>query len=151
MNIKIFSIEKSLDLDTENLIKQYIKKSKFFASIENIKIFNKNIANAQTKDKFLARKSYFEAYLPYFGSFNVGLDEKGKSLDTKKFSKILLDRQEICFFIGGAYGFNEDFLKKCDVVISLSALTFAHKLAKLILFEQVYRALCINNSHPYHK
>jgi hypothetical protein len=36
-------------------------------------------------------------------------------------------------------------------IISLSRLTYAHKIAKVVLFEQIYRGLCIKNNHPYHK
>ncbi|MDN5377136.1 MAG: rRNA (pseudouridine1915-N3)-methyltransferase, partial [Sulfurospirillum sp.] len=45
----------------------------------------------------------------------------------------------------------EEFLKKTDKVISLSKLTYAHKIAKVVLLEQIYRGLCIKNNHPYHK
>ena len=44
-----------------------------------------------------------------------------------------------------------EFLSLCDSVISLSNLTFAHKIATLILSEQIFRSLSIINNHPYHK
>jgi len=59
--------------------------------------------------------------------------------------------QEHSVKIGGAYGFNQEFLNKTQKVISLSKLTFAHKIAKTVLYEQIYRGHCIKNNHPYHK
>ena len=41
--------------------------------------------------------------------------------------------------------------RKMDKIISLTKLTLAHKIAKLMLFEQIFRGLCINAGHPYHK
>ncbi len=57
----------------------------------------------------------------------------------------------INFFIGGAFGFEKDFLNQCDKVISISDMTMAHKIANIVLLEQVFRGLCILNNHPYHK
>ena len=75
----------------------------------------------------------------------------GKKVDSFGFSKLLSDRLTINFFIGGAYGFDREFLKKCDTTISLSDLTMAHKIANLVLCEQIFRSLAILNNHPYHK
>ena len=55
------------------------------------------------------------------------------------------------FFIGGAYGFEDDFLKKSDAVISLGKITMSHKIAKAVLLEQIYRGFSILTNHPYHK
>jgi 23S rRNA (pseudouridine1915-N3)-methyltransferase len=57
----------------------------------------------------------------------------------------------IKFFIGGAYGFDDAFLKKSDNVISLGNITMSHKIAKAVLLEQIYRGFSILSNHPYHK
>ena len=64
---------------------------------------------------------------------------------------LLKDRNQISFFIGGAYGLGDNLRGEMDRLVSLSRLTFAHKIAKLVLYEQIFRALCINANHPYHK
>jgi 23S rRNA (pseudouridine1915-N3)-methyltransferase len=53
--------------------------------------------------------------------------------------------------INGAAGPGSELVKKAHVQISLSELTFPHKLARLILIEQLYRAETIQAKHPYHK
>lgn len=149
MKISVFNIQKSDEFKTE--ISQYIKMSKFSAEVVENVIFNDKIAKAQSKSRTDALKSYDEAYAPHVKGYCIGLDESGEMVDSFGFANILKDRVQISFFIGGAYGFSSNFRAKMDRCISLSRLTFAHKIAKLVLFEQIYRALCINANHPYHK
>ena len=149
MKISVFSIQKSDEFKTE--ISQYIKMSKFSAEVVENVIFNDKIAKAQSKSRADALRSYDEAYTPHVKGNCIGLDESGEMVDSFEFANILKDRVQISFFIGGAYGFSSNFRAKMDRCISLSRLTFAHKIAKLVLFEQIYRALCINANHPYHK
>ena len=141
MKISVFNIQKSDEFKTE--ISQYIKMSKFSAEVVENVIFNDKIAKAQSKSR--------AAYAPHVKGYCIGLDESGEMVDSFEFANILKDRAQISFFIGGAYGFSSNFRAKMDRCISLSRLTFAHKIAKLVLFEQIYRALCINANHPYHK
>jgi len=123
-----------------------------YATIEVHSLFNKNIAKAQTLGEKESHKAYNELYLPKLNSgYNIALDVLGKQVDSFAFSEILDNKHTINFFIGGAYGFDREFLNKCDTAISLSKLTFAHKIATIVLFEQVFRSLCILNNHPYHK
>ncbi|MDD3343843.1 MAG: 23S rRNA (pseudouridine(1915)-N(3))-methyltransferase RlmH [Sulfurospirillaceae bacterium] len=151
MQIKIFTIEKSSDKSIELLSHEYLKMISKFAKIEEIKIFNKQIAAAQSIGEVEARASYTKAYEPYLKGFNVALDVNGALVDSFEFSHFFDDEVSINFFIGGAFGFEEAFLKKTQRIISLSRLTYAHKIAKVVLCEQIYRGLCIKSNHPYHK
>lgn len=88
-------------------------------------------------------------------SLVVLLDENGKSWDTKEL-KSWIEKQEvqsteqICFVIGGSYGFSDQIKKKYPLHISLSKFTFPHKLALLVLFEQLYRVYSWKSGSPYH-
>lgn len=82
-------------------------------------------------------------------------DEKGKHYDSISFSKNLKNNiqnspKRIVFIVGDAYGFPSDFYNRCDEIISLSKLTFTHEIARLIVVEQLYRAIMIIKNHPYH-
>ena len=149
MQINVFSIQKNKDEFKQ--IEEYIKMSSSWANLVNLPKFNQNIAKAQEISKEKAQISYEQIYEPYLSGFCVGLDEKGKELDSIEFAKLLKNKTKISFFIGGAYGFNKSFKAKMDQIISLSKFTLAHKIAKLVLFEQIYRALSINANHPYNK
>lgn len=151
VKINIYSIVKPSKDQFDDLIKEFIKMSSKYAKVEVHYIFNKTIAKAQTIGEKEAQQSYSDTYEPLLKGYNIALDVLGKKIDSYAFSKILDGKNEVNFFIGGAYGFKRDFLKKCDSIISLSDLTMAHKIANIVLAEQIFRGLCIKNNHPYHK
>ncbi|QKF61749.1 23S rRNA (pseudouridine(1915)-N(3))-methyltransferase RlmH [Campylobacter curvus] len=151
MDISVFSIQKSRADSFENEIKEYIKMSAKFANISDKIIFNDKIAKAQSTGKDEALKAYDEAYEPNLKGFCVMLDERGSELNSNEFAKIFEQNMQLSFFIGGAYGLSKNLKDKAQKVISLSKMTMAHKIAKLVLFEQIFRGLCINANHPYHK
>lgn len=151
VKINIYAIVKPSKDSFDSIINEFIKMSSKYAKVEVNYIFNQDIAKAQTIGENEAKKVYTKTYEPLLKGYNIALDVLGKQLDTYAFSKLLEDKNEINFFIGGAFGFEKEFLKKCDSVISLSALTFAHKVANLVLTEQIFRSLAIQNNHPYHK
>jgi 23S rRNA (pseudouridine1915-N3)-methyltransferase len=86
----------------------------------------------------------------------VALDVQGKPLSTEQFATFLSDSMDrsvprISYIIGGAFGLDRRLLERADMRLSLSAMTLPHELARLVLVEQIYRALSIWKSHPYHK
>lgn len=84
----------------------------------------------------------------------VAMSEWGKkftSVGFAEWTQQLFDKSgKVVFVIAGAEGFSEEFLKHIQEKISLSDLTFPHKLARILLVEQLYRAQTIRNKHPYH-
>ena len=152
MKLEIVSIakkEKSIYDPLYNDLKKMISR---FGDINDQELFPKEVAKAHTISQEASQKSYTKVLEPYLKkSYNIILDPNGKVMDSFDFSKLLDDKMSVRFFIGGAYGFENDFLKKSDKVISLSHLTMSHKVAKVVLLEQIYRALSILNNHPYHK
>lgn len=151
MEISVFSIQKSKQDGFRNEIKEYIKMSSKFAKITDNIIFNDKIAKAQSRSKEESLKVYDEVYEPNLKGFCIALDAEGDSMSSDEFAKIFGNNSQISLFIGGAYGLSANFKQKADKIISLSSMTMAHKIAKLMLFEQIFRALCINANHPYHK
>lgn len=87
-------------------------------------------------------------------SFIVALTENGKQYDSHTFSSWVFDKitqnQNVFFLIAGAEGFSEQVLGQVQMQLSLSKLTFPHKLARILFIEQFYRAITIKNNHPYH-
>ncbi len=88
-------------------------------------------------------------------AFVVVLDERGKSLGSEELSA-LLERHmvqgtaEVALVLGGAYGLSEPVRRRADLLLSLSAMTFTHQMARLIVLEQLYRGLTILRNEPYH-
>ncbi len=87
------------------------------------------------------------------GSLIVALDQTGKQFDSPALAKLLQEHSDrpLTFLIGGSWGLEAEILKKSDLVLSLGKLTLPHSLARLVLAEQLYRALMINAGRAYHK
>jgi len=153
MKINIYIIDKkSKDKLYAPLIEHYIKISKPFAKVEVFEIYSKEINKAHDISTEASQKSYTLSLEPHLrGAYNISLNPDSKELDSFGFSKLLKDRGVVNFFIGGAYGLESSFLDKCNNDISLGKITMSHKLAKVVLLEQIFRGLTILNNHPYHK
>jgi len=82
-------------------------------------------------------------------------DRKGQKIDSLGFAGLLQDQidcgKDINFIIGGAYGSSNKLQESSKLILSASELTFPHRLFKIFLMEQIYRASTINRNHPYHK
>ncbi len=153
MKINVIIIDKKgKDQLYAPLIEHYKKIAKPFAKVEVIELFDKEIAKAQDISPDAAQKSYTKALEKYMGSgVNIALNPSSKEVDSYEFAKILKNSVKINLYIGGAYGFERDFLSKCNNTISFGKITLSHKLVKVVLLEQIFRGLTINNNHPYHK
>jgi len=83
----------------------------------------------------------------------ICLSEEGKQFNSVELYSLLLNfkNKKINFLIGDTDGVSSDIKEKSDLVLSLSPLTFPHELARLILIEQIYRAISISNNSPYHR
>ncbi len=110
---------------------------------------------SKTREQLLAaEKSRIRDALP--GSCRlVVLDEKGDDLTTLKLARRLevwmQDGRDVALLIGGADGLDEEFKQQADDRLRLSSLTLPHGLARLVLCEQLYRAVSVLKNHPYHR
>jgi 23S rRNA (pseudouridine1915-N3)-methyltransferase len=85
----------------------------------------------------------------------VALDERGEEPDSAAFAgrvgRWLRDGRDVALLLGGADGLSPAVLARADERLSLSRLTLAHRLARLVLVEQLYRAFTILRGEPYHR
>ena len=83
----------------------------------------------------------------------ICLTEEGQHFNSIELTSLLLNfkNKKINFLIGDADGIPSDIKDKSNLLLSLSPLTFPHELARLILIEQIYRAVSISNNSPYHR
>lgn len=83
------------------------------------------------------------------------LDERGQNLNSQKLASCMetatMQCSTVAFLVGGPDGHTPMAYDCADKIIALSAFTLPHILAKIMLYEQVYRALSIINQHPYHR
>jgi 23S rRNA (pseudouridine1915-N3)-methyltransferase len=152
MNLEIISIAKKEKTIYDPLYKDLSKMISRFANVQDIELFPKEVAKAHTISAEASQKSYTKVLEQFTGKdFCISLHPDGKLIDSFEFSKLLDGKMCVKFFIGGAYGFENEFLKKSDAIISLGKLTMSHKIAKVVLLEQIYRGFSILTNHPYHK
>jgi len=89
------------------------------------------------------------------GSIVIALDRKGKHIDTHTLATELQSwidaSQNVAILIGGPEGIDPNYLKTIQRKWSLSAMTFAHPVVRVMLAEQLYRAWSINANLPYHR
>lgn len=88
--------------------------------------------------------------------FRIVLDEAGKAMTSRAFANALQGARDrgvrrATFLIGGADGHGAAAKDAADLVLSLSAMTLPHGLARVVLVEQIYRAVTLISGHPYHR
>ncbi len=147
MNIRIICIGRLKEQHFQAAAAEYLKRLSRYGRTETTEIrecTDKNPEVAKRKEAELI----IERLPP--SSYVVALDRSGSQRTSEEFSK-LLKQENVTFIIGGPVGLSQDVLDESDTVLSLSELTFPHQLARILLLEQIYRAVTILEGGPYHK
>jgi len=155
MKLRLFTIGKTDDSQLKTLIAQYKSRLRHYIKFELIELPDlkntKNLSEAQQKEK------EGELLLKQIGNsdFLILFDEKGKQFSSREFSSLLQKQmnsgvKQLCFVIGGPYGFSEKVYQRANQKISLSRMTFSHQMVRLFTVEQLYRAFSILRNEPYH-
>jgi 23S rRNA (pseudouridine1915-N3)-methyltransferase len=99
------------------------------------------------------RPDRFDLWARHPAARKILLDPAGKPMDSAAFtaliSKAEMEGRELVFLVGGHDGLPAGWAARADLLISLSPLTFPHELARVLLAEQIYRALATLRGHPY--
>jgi 23S rRNA (pseudouridine1915-N3)-methyltransferase len=103
-----------------------------------------------------ARKDQEAETLLEIGGIAVALDERGKTLDSRAFAERIVRWRDdgaggLTFAIGGPDGHGPALLQKSTLRLAFGPMTWPHQLARIMLAEQLYRAVTILSGHPYHR
>jgi len=134
-------------------IDEYVKRMGRFTRVQVDEVKDEKILG---KDYEKIKKAEGERILNLLDDdYLIALDANGKSLDSPEFAKALKkagdENKRMTFVIGGALGLHDDVLKRCNLKLSLSRMTFTNQMVRLLLVEQVYRAFTILEGMEYHK
>ena len=134
---------------------EYTKRMPREARIELIEIKPEKRAGGKTTQQIMeAERDRIQAAMPQH-CMKVALDERGKGMPTPQLALSMQDwmrgGRDVAFVIGGADGLHEDMRRSADLMMSLSAMVLPHGLVRVILAEQLYRAMSIIQNHPYHR
>ena len=143
MLIKVLVVGRLKDRAIQARCDEFAKWLGPYAKLEGQELPDSNVAKeGQASLKALERDR---------GAALVALSEEGKEFTSVKFAEVLgkFDRK-VVFVIGGPYGLAPEIRVKADLLWSLSRLTFTHELARLLLFEQLFRAVNILHGGSYH-
>jgi 23S rRNA (pseudouridine1915-N3)-methyltransferase len=134
---------------------EYAKRMPPEARIELIEVKPEPREGGKTPRQMMAAEAKrILAALPQ-GAKVVALDERGKDATTKDLAARIKawqqDGDDIAFIIGGADGLAEEVKARASLLLRLSSLTLPHALVRVILAEALYRAVSLNQGHPYHR
>lgn len=151
--LKIVCVGKIKEDFFEKGIKEYTKRISGFSKFNIVEVKEIN-TNDISKNIFQEGKNILEKISN--DEYVITLEIKGKTLDSVEFANLISNKltygySKITFVIGGSNGLDEAVLKRSDYSLSFSSFTFPHQLMRLILTEQIYRALTIINNKEYHK
>lgn len=155
VKINIVCIGKVKDKYIRDGIEEFSKRLSRYANFSIVELSeeddNKGIESAISKEteriiNIINKKSQ---------SYNILLDLKGKQKSSEEMAelleKITIQKSEINFIIGGSNGVGDELRRIVDFRLNFSLFTFPHQLMRLILAEQIYRWISINNNIKYHK
>jgi 23S rRNA (pseudouridine1915-N3)-methyltransferase len=134
---------------------EYAKRMPPEARVELIEVKPEPREGGKTAAQMMAAEAKrILAAIPQ-GAKLVALDERGKDLATKdlaaKISAWQREGDNVALVIGGADGLSDEVKSRAALMIRLSSLTLPHALVRVILAEALYRAVSLNQGHPYHR
>ena len=144
------------DAELASVVERYFNRIKHFFPIEVIEVPPQRGRQSKNDVAIMrADSARLLAAIPAQG-YVIALDERGRSIDSLKFAKWLerltIDQPHgVTFVMGGDLGLDESVRQRADHVLSLSAMTLPHQMARAVLLEQIYRACTLIRNIPYHK
>jgi len=159
VKITILCVGKIKEKFYRDAILEYEKRLSRYCKLEIIEVADeKTPDNASEVEENKIKEKEAERMQKYLkdGAFICALAIDGKQPDSVELSEKIEQlgtggTSHIIFMIGGSLGMADELLKKADMKLSFSRMTFPHQLMRVILLEQVYRAYRIMNHEPYHK
>lgn len=143
---------KEFSAEYEKRLSGYCKLT--VTELEPVKLSD-NPSEQEIKNALAKETQMIKAKIPK-NSFVFSMCIEGKQMSSEELSKKLEDialtgKNNITFIIGSSFGLSDEIKQMSDYKFSMSKMTFPHKLARIMLIEQVYRALSITNNAKYHK
>lgn len=153
MNLALIQFGKTKDAWLKEGIDEYLKRLKPFHRLKVIELADVSLKTCSDETSVTIKEADLALKHISAEDYLILLDEKGKLKSSLEFSQDLYrlsDRKRVVFVIGGVYGAGQALKTRADELLSLSPFTFTHRMARLIVLEQIYRAAMINQGRSYH-
>ena len=153
LRIKLIVVGKTKTSYIQQGVDDFLKRLSRYAQVE-MTVVKPVVKHPEGQILTLEGENLLKKVAP--DDYVVALDRKGRQFNSEQFSRFFVEcmnkgRSHIAFIIGGQLGLAEDVQQKANMVLSLSAMTFTHDMSRLILLEQIYRAMTILHGEPYHR
>ncbi|MCC8195439.1 MAG: 23S rRNA (pseudouridine(1915)-N(3))-methyltransferase RlmH [Ruminococcus sp.] len=160
MNISIIAVGKLKESYWREAIAEYSKRISRFAHFEIVELpesrLSDNPSDAEIFSGLENEAKLMQPYLEKKGAYNIAMCVEGKLISSEELASEIDSAgvngfSNINFFIGSSFELSDSVKKSCKLRISMSRMTLPHQLARVVLSEQIYRALTINAGIRYHK
>jgi 23S rRNA (pseudouridine1915-N3)-methyltransferase len=154
MNIHIICLGKLKEIYWEEAEAEYIKRLSPYAKYTITELKEEPFRGSDNFDyiKEKEAKRLIEKIPP--NSVTIALHERGRKFTSREFGFFVEERAQygetLCFIIGGPLGLHQSLLDRTQFQVSLSDLTFPHQMVRVLLSEQVYRAVTLIKGKTYH-
>jgi 23S rRNA (pseudouridine1915-N3)-methyltransferase len=138
LHIYVYFIGKPRDGHANAMAEEFVKRTRRYVRCEMREVKPDRVEELWTKHKAASK---------------LLLDPAGRLMGSAQFTSLVAkaerEGRDLVFLIGGAEGLPPTQVQRADLLLSLSALTFPHELARVVLAEQIYRAVTTLRGHPY--
>ena len=156
MNITVIAVGKMKETQMVKVLQEYAKRLGRYCKLDITEVPDvKAPESLSLKEMEQVKKTEGEGIIKNIkdGTYVIALDIRGKMMSSEEFADKInqLGIQgfgKIAFIIGGSLGLSEEVLKRADLRLSFSPMTFPHQLMRIILLEQIYRAFKIISGEP---
>lgn len=152
--LRILTVGKLKEEQWKSACDEYLKRMRPFARLEIIETNEEAFAKPTDKQRVMRFEAQHITKHIHRDDFVIALDRQGTQYSSERFARALEQKGEvgerITFVIGGPLGLAPEILTKARLRLSLSQLTFPHQLARVVLMEQLYRAMTIIHGKQYH-
>lgn len=159
MSFTLITVGKMKEKPYRQMADEYLKRLSRYARTEEVELPDlpepaNSSAAIEAQIKTREGESILARIRP--GDYVIAMTIPGKQWDSPGLSRHLEDilnrgSSSIVFVIGGSLGLSDQVLARADEEISMSRMTFPHQLARVMLLEQLYRAMKIRAGERYHK
>ena len=137
MKLYVYFIGKVRDVHANALAQEFVKRTSRYMACEMREI----------------QPARFDLFARHAAARKILLDPAGKAMTSEAFASLVgqaeLEARDVVFLVGGHDGLPALWRPRADLLLSLSAMTMPHELARAVLAEQIYRALTMLRGHPY--
>ncbi|NOU72917.1 23S rRNA (pseudouridine(1915)-N(3))-methyltransferase RlmH [Paenibacillus sp. LMG 31458] len=159
MHIQILTVGKLKERYLVDGIAEYVKRLGPYAKVQMIEVPDEKAPeNMSPAEEQQVRVKEGERLLAKLGAdvYVVALAIDGEMWTSEQLAGSLdklatYGRSQVAFVIGGSLGLSSELLRRADMRLSFGRMTLPHQLMRLVLVEQIYRAMRINRGEPYHK